>query len=138
MDSTCKYYALLLFPLLITNCHTKKMSTSSAFVYIDQNNDSYKINLESIEFFPLNTALGSSGIISDKHPWKNNMSKQKFIEIQNIIKKLIAATNFHTIHRIKTTAIIKINDQSFIVKPSDTRAELEEILRLLKPTDNLE
>lgn len=129
----CRLIASLILVLLLTNC---KSAAVKSIQYSDQNNNRYSITSSSLKYDPITPNESSSGVYSGGDPVQVVLSREDYNNILNLAERIMETSEGKDVKREMLTSVLVISEEGktrqAILKRSDERSELEDLLQKLK------
>ncbi|KAA3616752.1 MAG: hypothetical protein DWP94_14715 [Flavobacterium sp.] len=125
--------AFILIALLLCTCKTVAVKRIQ---YSDQSNNHYTITRTSLVYSPVTPEESSSGIYSGGDPVEVQLTRDEFEKVLSLADKIMKASEGKEMKREMLTSVLVISEenetQKAILKRSDARSTLEELLQKLK------
>jgi hypothetical protein len=129
----CRLITSLILVLLLTNC---KSAAVKSIQYSDQNNNRYSITSSSFKYDPITPNESSSGVYSGGDPVQVVLSREDYNNILNLAERIMETSEGKDVKREMLTSVLVISEEGktrqAILKRSDERSELEDLLQELK------
>lgn len=117
---------MLFFALAITSL----TSQAKSYLYIDGNNNDYKITSDSIVYSPVTSVESSSGEYSGGNPKSVKISAEQFLKIETLIKAILKDKGNFIKDRLMGCGTLIVGKKStYINSASQLKAELENELK---------
>ena len=119
-------HSMLFFALAITSL----TSQAKSYLYIDGNNNDYKITSDSIVYSPVTSVESSSGEYSGGNPKSVKISAEQFLKIETLIKAILKDKGNFIKDRLMGCGTLIVGKKStYINSASQLKAELENELK---------
>jgi len=130
-----KNLIFLISIFLLIACKQVPKTTGDTYFYLDQNNNSYSITKNEIQYNPMTAKNSSSGVYNGGKKATITLTKEQFIDIAQRAETLLQNKDYQADKREMQTAVLSTQRDGFIIKrvlkKSEFRNQFETLLKKL-------